>query len=66
MLVIPYIDSKLSIYPGNIVNRCQIDYRKKIAAKEKELKIGSLYVQRCAGVDNFLTLAFLKIGQNNQ
>lgn len=62
VLIIPYNDLTLNIYPGNIVNRCQIDYRKKLADKGSELENnGSVYVQKCVGIDHFKAIAFLRI-----
>ena len=37
VLVIPYRDLSMNIYPGSIINKCKIDYRKKISSKS-ELK----------------------------
>lgn len=30
VLIIPYRNTKLEVYPGNIVNKFKVDYRKKI------------------------------------
>ena len=30
ILIIPYKDLKLEMYPGNIINKCKADYRKKM------------------------------------
>ena len=38
------------------------DYKKKITEKGEKLnKDGSVYVQKCVGIDNFRGFAFLKI-----
>ena len=51
----------MGIYPGSIVNKCKVDYRKKIADKPELKEVGSVYVQKCVGIDNFKALAFLKV-----
>lgn len=30
VLVIPYRDLSMNIYPGSIINKCKVDYRAKI------------------------------------
>jgi hypothetical protein len=54
VLVIPYEDTSMSLYPGTIVNRSEIDYREKLESRTNELKPGSVYTQ-----DNYLSKEFL-------
>lgn len=49
-MVIPYEDTSMSLYPGTIVNKGEIDYREKLEQKNESLKPGSVYTQ-----DNFLS-----------
>jgi hypothetical protein len=54
VLVIPYEDTSMNLYPGTIVNKGEIDYREKLEQKNEVLKPGSVYTQ-----DNFLSKEFL-------
>ena len=54
VLVIPYEDTSMSLYPGTIINKGEIDYREKLEQKNEVLKPGSVYTQ-----DNFLSKEFL-------
>jgi hypothetical protein len=61
-LVVPYREAKLDLYPGNFVMKSTADYKKKITEKGEKLnKDGSVYIQKCIGIDNFRGFAFLKI-----
>lgn len=52
------------MYPGNIINKCKADYRKKIADKGAEVEeVGYLYPQKCVGIQNFKAIGFLKMGK---
>lgn len=64
MIVIPYKNLKLDIYPGSIINRCKADYRKKIDSKEQNKEIGSVYIQKCVGIPNFQGFAFMRVGSD--
>ena len=62
ILVVPYRQPKLDMYPGNFVLKSTADYKKKITEKGEKLdKDGSIYIQRCVGIDNFTGFAFMKI-----
>lgn len=51
ILIIPYKDLKFEMYPGNIINKCKADYRKKIAEKGSEIEeVGFIYPQKCVGI----------------
>lgn len=64
ILIIPYKDLKLEMYPGNIVNKCKADYRKKILDKGAEIEeLGHIYAQKCVGIPNFKAFGFLKMGK---
>ena len=66
ILVIPYKDLKLGVYPGNLISKItSIDYRKKIKEKIGIDHVGSFYPQKCVEVPNFKAFGFLKIGDNN-
>lgn len=63
-MIIPYRDLKFEMYPGNIINKCKADYRKKIADKGAEVEeVGYLYPQKCVGIQNFKAIGFLKMGK---
>lgn len=54
------------MYPGNIINKCKADYRKKIAEKgDKISENGFIYPQKCVGIPNFQALGFLKLGKDS-
>ena len=56
VLYFPYSNYTMNLYPGNLVNQFNYDYRKKL--KEKSKPAGEAYLQRCVGVKNFQVLAF--------
>jgi hypothetical protein len=68
VLIIPYEDTSLSLYPGQINNKSSIDYRDKLEAKGELLRPGSIYTQ-----DNFFSkeylyhcIAFAKIDEKEE
>ncbi len=62
MLVIPYQNYNLDLYPGSIVKTFDHDYREKIKNKEEKLKeVGSTYLQKCVDMENFNVLCFVKV-----
>ena len=66
VLVIPYKDLSMGIYPGNIINKCSVDYRLKIQKKDELKEVGSIYVQKCLGIDNFKAIAFMRVGKTEK
>lgn len=52
----------MEYYPGTLINACDIDYRKKITAKGEAMeKKGSIYLQKCQEIYNFIAVAFLRV-----
>ncbi len=43
--MIPYLDSSFDLYPGNLVNACETDYREEIDKKTR--KPGTVSFQKC-------------------
>lgn len=59
VLYFPYSKDWMNFYPGNIINQCSFDYRKKL--KEKQKPVGEAYPQKCVGIDNFRAFAFARL-----
>lgn len=60
ILVFPFTDLNFNVYPGNLINSLEVDYREKIEKKmvEGKLKCGDLYAQKCCGLPNFEIILF--------
>lgn len=64
ILVFPFADANFSVYPGNLINSLEVDYREKIEKKISEgilIKGGELYAQKCCGLPNFEIILFVRI-----
>jgi hypothetical protein len=67
LLVIPYTTIKMEYYPGNIINNATVNYKTKITNKGSEIsEPGYIYLQKNAGVGDFIGLAFLKIDNDKE
>ena len=62
MLVIPYTNIKLDIFPGSVINKCKANYREKIENKGVAAVPGSAYNQKCVGIPNFKAFCFVNVG----
>lgn len=59
ILVFPYSNFTMDLYPGNMINQFSFDYKKKL--KEKNKPCGESYLQRCVDTKNFQVIAFARV-----
>lgn len=64
LLWIPFKNFTFKIYPGNIINIGNHNYREDI--KKEDPKLYSLSVKKCLSIPNFKAFAFVKIDDSNE
>ena len=64
ILYFPYSKFSMNFYPGNIINQCSFDYRKKLTEQDKP--VGESYLQRCVGIKNIGSFAFARIDEEDK